>query len=146
MRTERFTGKTLLEAVRRARETCGPGALVVSARGPAERGWIGRLRPRVYEVRVRPAAEPPMRDLHELAARIDALTLALERNDRLAEEVVALREAVAALGGRPEPEAVGPPPGRPRLSQVRGGSEAGARILDPTARSADAWNRSSSNS
>ncbi|MCC6639912.1 MAG: hypothetical protein IT386_01970 [Deltaproteobacteria bacterium] len=146
MRAERFTGATLLEAVQRAREALGPSALVVAVRGPADRGWLRWLRSGVFEVRVRRSAEPAADELRRLGARIDALGAALERSDRLADEVAALREGVEALERRLSTEMDSPRGPRPRVVRARIGPDGVDRSPDPTARSDDAWTRSSTSS
>ena len=147
MRAERFLGATLLEAVRRAREALGPGALVVAVRGPGDRLWPRRRGAAAFEVRARrPAPQAPGAELRRLEARIEALGAALERNERLAEEMTALRAAVEALERRLAGETASALPPRTRVARVRIGPEGADRSPDPTARSVDAWTRSSSNS
>ncbi len=145
MRAERFFGATLLEAVRRAREALGPGALVVAVRGPERGLWPRRRGAEAFEVRARrPLA--PAGELRRLEARIEELGAALERSGRLAEEMTALRRAVEALERRLAGEPVSALPVRTRVARVRIGPEGADRGPDPTARSVDAWTRSSSNS
>jgi hypothetical protein len=140
----------LLEAVRAAREALGPDALVVAARRLRRRRWLRRSEEAGFEVTALaqplagPAAsfdrDPLVAEIRQLGAQMAGLAAALERGDRLADEMADLRRAVEALGERPPAGAEGDLPGRRRGLAVRLARD--DRRPEPTPRSVESWNRS----
>jgi len=148
MQARRFRGPTLLDAVRAARAALGPDALVVTVRRLGLRRWLRRAERPGFEVVALalplPAATPAehaavMAEIQRLGARVDSLASALERGDRLADEMADLRRAVDALGERVASDSTADEPGRGRGAHVR--IAGGVRSSDPTSRRVDPWTR-----
>lgn len=132
MPTRRFSGPTILDAVRAARRALGPDALVLSVR-ERRSGWL-RSRPIGVEIRARAGDPTPV--VPGVAAGValaDALAPMLRDLERLAEEVGELRRVVEVLERRADPA----PPLRPRTGRARGP----LHRPESTPRSVEAWNR-----
>jgi hypothetical protein len=120
MRTRRFDGWTLLEAVRRAKAALGPDALIIDAqRLSRRRGWLRRSREAGFAVTAvaSGAAVDAPAELQRLGVRVESFAAACEENGRLAEELAALRRAVDELVRRLPAQP--PHVSRTRVARVR---------------------------
>lgn len=134
MRPRRFTGDTLLDAVRRAKEACGPDALVVAARRISSRGWFRRPRDEAFEVTVltgavgvRTGADAVDAEWREPFDALAPLSEGLARLARLEDGLRELRTGVEALERRIADDASPSQRLRSRVARVRiAGHEPGA--------------------
>ncbi len=143
MRPRRFTGATLLDAVRRAKDVCGPDALVVAARPVSRRRWFERERVTDFEVTVLepPGAEAVAAELRRLSDGIAPLTAGLGRVARVEEGLRDLRASVEALERRIAEDAAARQPSRARVAHVRIASQEAGGDPGSTPRSVQSWNR-----